>query len=118
MSFQNPQAMETSISMLSPEEKAHRDVEYLRDALRCVIDQRQSLLKSEQKVFDLIPARRIVNIQDHKLIENETIPKIVLMGKWLEEAGFHYNQHASIFIVQDMLLICPYDALVDKEALK
>lgn len=104
----------TSMPLLSPEEKAHRGLEYLRDALLSMVEQRQSILNSEQKVFELIPERRIVRIQENSSKENEKIPELSFNGKWLLEAGFHCNQHANIFVVQDMLLICPQATLVEE----
>jgi hypothetical protein len=106
----------SSMPLLSPEEKAHRGLEYLRDALISMMEQRQSILKSEQKVFDLIPERRSVKILENASKDNEKIPELSFNGKWLQEAGFHCNQHASIFVVQDMLLICPQAALVEESA--
>lgn len=110
------QATGTSMPLLSPEEKAHRGLEYLRDALISMMEQRQSILKSEQTVFDLIPERRSVKIQENASKDNEKIPELSFNGKWLQEAGFHCNQQASIFVVQDMLLICPQAALVEESA--
>src|SRR5688500_17796576 len=110
------QATGTFMPLLSPEEKAHRGLEYLRDALISMIEQRQSVLNSEQKLFELIPERRSVKIQENSLNDNEKIPELSFNGKWLLEAGFHCNQHASIFVVQDMLLICPQAALVEESA--
>lgn len=104
----------TSMPLLSPEEKAHRGLEYLRDALLSMVEQRQSILKSEQKVFELIPERRSVEIQEHISGSNGKIPELTFYGKWLQEAGFHCNQHASIFVVQDMLVICPQAILVEE----
>jgi hypothetical protein len=80
------------------------------------MEQRQSILKSEQKVFELIPERKSVKIQENASKNNEKIPELSFNGKWLQEAGFHCNQHASIFVVQDMLLICPQAALVEESA--
>src|SRR5688572_26022844 len=99
------QATGTSMPLLSPEEKAHRGLEYLRDALLSMVEQRQSILKSEQKVFELIPERRSVEIHEHISGNNGKIPELTFNGKWLQDAGFHCNQHASIFVVQDMLVI-------------
>jgi hypothetical protein len=101
---------------MSPEEKARRGLEYLRDALISMIEQRQSILNSEQKIFELIPERRSIKIQENFLNENEKVPELSFNGKWLLEAGFHCNQNASIFVVQDMLLICPQAALVEESA--
>lgn len=110
------QATGTSMPLLSPEEKAHRGLEYLRDALVSLVDQRQSLLKSQQKVFDLLPESHSIKIQEQFSDNHEKIPELRFNGKWLLEAGFHCNQQASVFIIQDMLVICPQAALTEESA--
>ena len=110
------QATGTSMPLLSPEEKAHRGLQYLRDALVSIVDQRQALSKSQQKVFDLIPESHSIKIQEQFSDNHEKIPELHFKGKWLLEAGFQCNQQASVFIIQDMLVICPDAALVDDSA--
>jgi hypothetical protein len=101
-------------SFLSPEEKAHRGLQFLRDAFRSIVEQKQTLLQSEQNVLSLIPERITGTIQDQFLGTDEKIPELRVNGKWLLDVGFHFDQKVSIFIVQSMLVICPEAALIDQ----